>query len=431
MTGQATAADHLLSQAFAAFASEPSGSGAMWLDQRRERALRNFRLAGIPHRRVEEWKYTDLRAALDAPQEPALADHAPGPLRDPFAAITGPRLVMNDGCFDWARSKADSCQAGIDVFDLATAGEMTPDWVKRNFGEVLAAGAMEQASLALMRGGLAMRVAAPSTIPVHLHFLHGASAVHGRVLIVVEEGASLVLLESHGGHSGISNLGMEIVLKPHAQMTHLRLAEAAPDAVQIEVVGIRVGRDARYQGHFSQKGARLSRLELWIWLHDKGAEAELSGASVLSGRLHADVTTRIDHVAGNTGSRQLFKHVAGGNSRTVYQGKITVRKGANGSDSRQTAKALLLGARAEADLKPELEILADDVKCAHGAAVGDLDADSLFYLRSRGLGEGEARSLLVRAFLQDAVAEVAREDARAAIWDFVESGLVEALGAQA
>ncbi|HEY6578097.1 MAG TPA: SufD family Fe-S cluster assembly protein, partial [Rhizomicrobium sp.] len=121
----------------------------------------------------------------------------------------------------------------------------------------------------------------------------------------------------------------------------------------------------------------------------------------------------------------------GGNSRAVYQGKITVSKGADGSDSRQTAKALLLGEHAEADLKPELEILADDVKCAHGAAIGDLDADSLFYLRSRGLPERDARGMLLRGFLEEAVAEIERDDAREAVWRFVEGGLARAQESQA
>jgi Fe-S cluster assembly protein SufD len=135
------------------------------------------------------------------------------------------------------------------------------------------------------------------------------------------------------------------------------------------------------------------------------------------------VTSHIEHAAGGTRSTQLFKKVAGGKSRAVYQGKITVREGADGSDSRQTAKALLVGPRAEADLKPELIIFADDVKCGHGAAVGDLDPESLFYLRSRGVPEKEARRLLVRAFLEEAVDEIEDENLRAAIWHEVEEAL--------
>jgi Fe-S cluster assembly protein SufD len=131
----------------------------------------------------------------------------------------------------------------------------------------------------------------------------------------------------------------------------------------------------------------------------------------------------VTHASGKTQSTQLFKYVAGGQGRGVYQGKVTVAQGANGSDSRQTAKGLLLGNRAEIDLKPELEILADDVQCAHGAAVGDLDAESLFYLRSRGIPEAEARALLMRAFIGDAVEQIEDETIRASIWQAVDAVL--------
>ena len=226
---------------------------------------------------------------------------------------------------------------------------------------------------------------------------------------------------------GISNLGFEIRLQPNARATHVRLADAAPDAVMVEEIGIVVARDAYYRAHLPQAGGRLSRLELAIKLEGEGAEAALDGAGVLGGKLHADVTTHVAHAAGKTTSRQLFKYIAGGHSRAVYQGRISVHKGADGSDSRQTAKAILAGERAEADLKPELEIFADDVKCAHGAAVGDLDADSLFYLRARGIPESEAREMLVRGFLEEAVAGIASEEIRAIVWKFVEDYLPEAL----
>jgi Fe-S cluster assembly protein SufD len=173
-------------------------------------------------------------------------------------------------------------------------------------------------------------------------------------------------------------------------------------------------------------GAKLSRTELHVTLEGVGAEAHVNGVSVLGDGRHADVTTHIVHAAADTRSTQLFKDIAGGHSRAVYQGKITVAEGADGSDSRQTAKGLLLGQRAEIDLKPELEIYADDVKCAHGAAVGDLDVESLFYLRSRGIPEAEARALLMRAFLGDAVDEIENEDIRASVWAKVETALVKA-----
>jgi Fe-S cluster assembly protein SufD len=164
-----------------------------------------------------------------------------------------------------------------------------------------------------------------------------------------------------------------------------------------------------------------------VTLEGRDAEAHVSGVSVLGDGRHADVTTHIVHAAADTRSTQLFKKIAGGHSRAVYQGKITVSKGADGSDSRQTAKGLLLGLQAEIDLKPELEIFADDVKCAHGAAVGDLDVESLFYLRSRGIPETEARALLMRAFLGDAVDQIEDADLRASVWENVEAALARAM----
>jgi Fe-S cluster assembly protein SufD len=194
-------------------------------------------------------------------------------------------------------------------------------------------------------------------------------------------------------------------------------------------VAVRVARDAVYGAHLANSGASLSRLTLRLTLKEQGARAELSGVSVLSGELHADVTTEVHHAAGLTNSIQLFKNAVGGSGRAVYQGKVTVAEGANGSDSRQTAKALLLGERAEADIKPELEILADDVKCAHGAAVGDLDQDMLFYLRSRGIPETDARDLLVHAFLDEAVAMVPAGEPASLVRRTIEQALKSAMGA--
>ena len=397
------------------FEPDPAAASLPWLAARCADALEHFRAAGIPHRRVEEWKYTDLRNALEGSEAARQAQLRPG---NPFAAISANELVIRNGRFEPASSDVPG---GIELFDLSSPEP--PDWVKLNLGELIAKRPMGDASLALMRGGLALRIAGDLVGPLHLRISQDSDTVHSRVLIVIERGAFLTLLESHAAQQGFANIGMEIVLGVNAGLTHLRLADAAPDAIQVEEIGIRLARDARYCAHFGQAGARLSRLELAATLLGEGAEVELSGTGVLWDKLHADVTTHIEHVAGKTASRQLFKYVVGGNARGVYQGKISVHKGADGSDSRQTAKALLLGERAEADLKPELEILADDVKCAHGAAVGELDADSLFYLRSRGIAESEARALLTRAFLEEAVEGIVSDDLRRAVWDFTERAL--------
>jgi Fe-S cluster assembly protein SufD len=225
------------------------------------------------------------------------------------------------------------------------------------------------------------------------------------------------------GVADFRNVGFEIVLGNNARLEHVRISPRDADAVLVEEISLHIPAGARYRGHFAGFGSKLARMELEIVLEGEGAAAHLSGVALLDGKRHSDVTTHVIHRHGNTNSTQLFKHVAAGQARAVYQGKVTVAKGADGSDSSQTAKALLLGDQSEADLKPELEIFADDVKCAHGAAVGDLDAESLFYLRARGIPESQARGLLLQAFLEDAIAAIESTDQR----ELVRTELLTAL----
>lgn len=417
-------------------------ANAHWLDARRAEAADRFRAQGVPHRRIEDWKYSDLRAAL----VPETGDDlVPPPVasvpKGNFDGVAGPLLRFADGELDVASLSAVRLWGGVEVHDLRNTGVREPEWVTQNFGVVMIPdqSAMADASLAKMQSGVAIRLRAGTKVnaPLHLEietsYRDPGNEDHIRLLIVLEADTSLTLLEDHSvfkrrnANATLSNVGMEVILEPGAKFSHVRLATRAPDIVRVEECAVSVGENARYQAHFVDLGARLSRLGTKIRLVGKNATASLSGVSVLGGSGHADVTTHLTHAVGQSQSTQLFKHVAGGKSRVVYQGKITVAEGADKSDSRQTAKALLLGLRAEADLKPELEIFADDVKCAHGAAVGDLDADSLFYLRARGIPEAEARNMLLRAFLEEAVAEIADEAIRAAVWHAVEDALPGAM----
>lgn len=359
--------------------------------------LEIFRAKGVPHRRLEDWKYSDLRSLVDA-ESVSLA----------------PRLGIEV-----------SAPAPIERAEIGADG--LPEWASVRLGALSRGEAMEAAARAFEPNGVALRVPAGSRVleTLRIAFEHEG---HGEILLFVEQGASLTLLETHhGAGEGLRNISVSIFLEHAAQLTHVRQAPPAKDLVSVETIMIHAGRSAHYRAHFANLGARLSRTEIAINLAGEGAEAELSGVTVLGGDTHSDITTRIDHSVGHTTSRQVFKMVAGGHSRAVYQGKIVVHKGADDSDSRQTAKALLLGARAEADLKPELEIFADDVKCAHGAAAGDLDADSLFYLRARGIPENEARTMLIRAFLEEIVDAIGDETVRAATTHFVEAGLAAAM----
>ncbi|MBV9541423.1 MAG: Fe-S cluster assembly protein SufD [Alphaproteobacteria bacterium] len=386
-----TTAEALFSDAL-----ERARPAAPWLEQRRTDALRVFHTKGVPHRRVEDWKYSDLKTAIEGAND--LGDDS---------------IALTIGAPD-----------GIEQFDLSNLTN-APDWVQAHLGKAAQAGPMPAVALTLARKGVAIRVP-KNTHPATPLRLAITGAGHARALIVLEEGASLTLVESRDATAGFSNVAIEAVLGANAQLTHIRSAVTAPGAIQVEDVAIRVARDAAYRAHLFNGGAKLARLNLRLTLREPGANAHLSGVSVLGG-LHADVTTEVHHASGHTHSEQLFKKVVGGKGRAVYQGRITVAEGADKSDSRQTAKALLMGVRAEADLKPELEIFADDVKCAHGAAVGDLDPNSLFYLRARGIPEAEARNMLVRAFLEEAVAEIADDSIRANVWQSVEDALPQAM----
>jgi len=345
----------------------------------------------LPNRRVEEWKYSDLARAL------------------------------GDAGFGEASARVEvtALPAGVETIELDQS--VIPLWISAHYGK-LKANNVGALSLAKTRSGVALHVAKGQVVAEPLR-LAVTGEGHVRLLLVLEEGASLTLLEDFDP-AGTRNAGFEIVLGANAELRHVRLAPAS-GAVQVEEVSLRLARDARYHGHFANFGAKLSRTELAIALEGEGSEAHLSGVTVLSGDAHADVTTQVTHAVGRTHSTQLFKKVVAGHGQAVYQGKVTVAKGADGADSRQTAKALLLSERAEADLKPELEILADDVKCAHGAAVGDLDTDSLFYLRARGIPEKEARHLLIHAFLEDALTDIAHDDLRETVRGAVSRALNE------
>ena len=363
------------------------------LAERRAEARTIFEGHGLPTRRVEEWKYSDLKSALG---EAGLGE-----------ATAHVRLLGR-------------LPEGVEYCDLVNP----KPWAAAHFGTLQfgsgARNAVSEASLAFAEGGLALRVPAGKAITEPLMLETGGTG-HARLLLVVEEGASLTLFETTEV-TGPRNTGFEIVLAEGAMLAHVRLARPV-ETVQVEEIALSLAANARYDSHFASFGGKLARVELTIALEGEGAQAHLSGVCVLGETAHADVTTHVIHRKGNTRSTQLFKNVAGGKARAVYQGKVTVAKGADGADSRQTAKALLLSETAEADLKPELEIFADDVKCAHGAAVGDLDADSLFYLRARGIPENHARAILMYAFLEEALEPIANEDLRGAVRTGVQAAL--------
>ena len=246
----------------------------------------------------------------------------------------------------------------------------------------------------------------PLALISHTHSCHDNLFFNLHNIIIVESGAKAEIVEYHH-YSGIeksryfANIVNEIFIGRNAALTHYKLQNEAYKAVHIAFNGVKIRADGRYHSFCLQRGANLARNETKVSLMEEGASAEVNAAYIMNGWATLDTTTDIEHLAAHTTSEQLVKGVIGGEAKGVFQGKIHIAPHAVKTEGRQLHKALLLTDTAEVDCKPELEIFADDVKCSHGAASGELDEEQLFYMRSRGIGEEEARQMLIEAYLED------------------------------
>lgn len=223
---------------------------------------------------------------------------------------------------------------------------------------------------------------------------------------------------------------MELLLKADAKVEHIRVQVEGASSLHVTSLGAKLERDSKYRALYLALGGHLARLDAEFQLAAPGARVDLHNVAVLNEGI-ADTTTVMDHASPHTTSRQFFKSVAGGTGRTVAQGRVTVREGAVKSDSHQLFKALLMSPRAEADAKPELEIFADDVICGHGTAIGALDEDALFYLRARGIPADEAKALLIRAFLAEAMEGFGDAALQEALWTRLDRALASLTGSAA
>jgi Fe-S cluster assembly protein SufD len=382
----------------------------------RERAAEMLQRHGLPSIRDEAWKYTSLRSLIEAPFHEALTEvGVEGDLTkigipDLAMLSDAPRAVFVDGRFRPDLSKqADS----VRVRCFADAGNFGP-LAKPEADRMVALNTM------LAEDGALIDVDAGVDGGVLLLISMGAdlsgtpTAFHPRHQIRLAEAASLTLVEICVGHGTyLHNPVTEIVLAEGARLAHVRLQNEAAEAFHLATIYADIAARASYDGFTLTIGARVARSEIHARLTGPHAHAALNAAQVLRGTQHGDFTTVVSHDAPDCASRQTVKNVLSGRSRGVFQGKIEVARAAQRTDGYQMNQALLLSPDAEIDCKPQLEIYADDVKCSHGATVGELDAEQMFYLVSRGIPVAEARTMLVRAFLADAVDQVVHADARA------------------
>ncbi|HET7883194.1 MAG TPA: Fe-S cluster assembly protein SufD [Acetobacteraceae bacterium] len=376
----------------------------------RDAAADAFRRAGLPGaaagRRSEAWKYTSLRPVADATLlRPATPVAGTGTLQDRIPLADVPRIVFVDGEFHPEVSVVPTALSFTRFADRAEFDALAqPD------SEPLVA-----LNTMLAEDGAVLSVAAgvDAGLLLLVNTAINHSSVHPRHAIQLGQGARLTLLElSVGDDSYLHNPVFEIRVGPGAVLTHVRLQDESPEAFHLSTVYVDVAENATYDSFGLNIGARIARTEAHVRLGGPKAIAHLNGAQLLADTQHADFTTVVRHDAPSCVSRQTVKNVLAGRSQGVFQGRIEVARAAQKTDGYQMNQALLLSPDAEIDTKPELEIFADDVKCSHGATVGELDADQLFYLRSRGIPDSEARAILVRAFLTEALEAVSDETVR-------------------
>ena len=410
-----TAAETALAETFAQAHSRLPGGGT--IAEQRAAAFRSFEARGLPHRRVEEWKYTDLRAVMRDAKPLASAPDAQAKARaeNAGALLSGTdarRIVFANGAFVPELSDLTDTEPGLTIGSMAQALANRDDLVARRLGTAVSTDDVAVAlNSALMRDGALIRIARDTKLrrPIHLVFAfasESAAATFTRSLVVVEDGAEASLIESHEGPDGVDyqiNTALELFLGDRAHVDHVKIGLEARQAIHVSSFMASLGADARLHDLVYTSGGSLVRNQSFVRFAGEGASLTLNGATLIKGRQHVDNTLVVDHAAPGGFSRELYKSVLEDQSRSVFQGKIVVRPGAQKTDGKMMAQALMLSEDAEADNKPELEIFADDVQCGHGATAGALDPNMLFYLKARGIPEPEAEALLIQAFVGEAL----------------------------
>ncbi|MGA0531384.1 Fe-S cluster assembly protein SufD [Hansschlegelia sp. KR7-227] len=426
-----TGAEAGLAEAFAAVRDVlPGGEAATRL---RDDAFRGVASKGLPNRRVEDWKYTDLRALMREARP--LADLVSAEEIEaarallPLAEVDAHRVVFVNGRLAPSLSDVDSTPDGVAIAPLAVAlaGDAAQTLTIDGAPADNAAIALNTAFVA---DGLTVTIADGVTVrrPIHIANIQvgAAHAAYGRVLISVGEGASIDLIESHAGDGAAhqTNTLIALDLADGARATLATLQDEGLGTLHLSTLAARLGAKSELTTASLSVGAAAARRQIFLAFQGSKATANLCGAGVAAARRHLDTTMVVDHAAPGCSSRELFKSALDGEARSVFQGKIVVRPAAQKTDGKMMAKALLLSEGAEADAKPELEIFADDVVCGHGATVGALDDELLFYLKSRGLPQADAEALLVRAFIGEAFEDLASEPLHDALMARAERWLV-------
>ncbi len=395
--------------------------GASWVKELRSGAMARFAEAGLPHRRIEEWKYTDLRTAIRQLPAPASGEASGRGQPATLSAIEAHRIVIVDG----GTPQLPDAIPGVEVTSLEAAlaegdpafRDLVSTWPRGVESSVF------DLNTAFMQTGAVIRVKADTALdkPLHLAFVAtGAeeATLYARNILIVEDGAALTYVESYEGPNGLAyhvNTATRFTVGDNARLAYVKLQRDGDEAVHLAAIGGEVGAGANLALSPFMIGGALSRNNVGLRFDGRDAVGNVAGVQMLGARQHADTTLFVDHKEPACVSRELFKSVLDDRARGVFQGMILVRKDAQETDGKMMSQALMLSDRSEMDNKPELEIYADNVQCGHGATTGALDHNLLFYLRSRGIPESTAQALLIEAFIYEALEAIGDEAIEAAL----------------
>ncbi len=391
-----------------------------WAQNRRDEGFEAFASLGFPTKKIEEWRHTNVDAIAKSdftPPERAIDIAVPDALVETalLGGFEAHRLVFVNGRFSAELSDASALPSGVRLVNLASAIDGDDPFVAEALGRLvdLRTAPFPALNAAFMTDGALLAIDAGVTIsrPIHIVFLasgDGAAAIFPRNLIVAGEGASATIVESYEGVGDgyFTNAVSEISIGAGANVDHYRLQRESLGAFHTSLTQVAQGEGSVYANHSLSLGGRLVRNDINAMMGGDRVETYLNGLFVADGARHVDHHTQVDHAHPNGHSNEKYKGVLGGRATGVFRGRIHVHPDAQKTDAYQNNKNLLLTRDATVHTKPQLEIYADDVKCSHGATVGQLDEEAIFYLRSRGVGRNDARMILVRAFAGEILANI-------------------------
>ena len=412
----------------AAVERRPQG-GPRWLQDLRDRGAARFSALGFPTVRDEEWRFTNISPIANAEFVPASdARVKDDDLKDVAYSEATNRIVVVNGRFSAELSRVNGLPQGTRLGSLAAAVTEHADIVPRYLGQLAEFGtkAFTALNTALVLDGLYVHIPDGAVVdqPVHLVFVSvpanasGPAMSNVRALIVAGDRSEVRIVETYAGPQGgayFTNAVTELFAGEGAVVDHYKVQQESVEAFHVASMHVHAGRNATVSSHSISLGGKIVRNDVAAVLDGEGAEVTLNGLYLADGDRLVDNHTSIDHAKAHCPSHEVYKGILGGKARAVFNGKIIVRQDAQKTDAKQTNRALLLSDDASINTKPQLEIFADDVKCTHGAAIGQLDDDAIFYLRARGLTYLEARDMLIHAFAGEILDRVKIEPLRRAL----------------